>query len=318
MSAPVVATKGSAATREGYGQGLLEAGDRYGDVVVCGADLNVSLLQTGFRDKFPDRFFNFGISEGDMVCAAAGLAACGKVVFAGTFAIFTERAFEPIRNTICRQKLDVKIAGSHAGLMTGEDGSSAQAIEDIAIYRALPNMRVLVPADATEARMATVALARNPGPTYIRLTRGKVPVLFGDDHRFELGKGQILRDGTDATILACGPLVHEALKAHDELAAQGTRARVVNLHTVKPLDTELVVRCAKETGAIVTAEDHSVIGGLGGAVAEVLAETRPTPLVRVGVKDTFGESGKPSDLFQKYGLTAKHVAAAARAAIARK
>lgn len=306
------------ATREGYGEGLLEAADRYPNLVVLGADLNVSLHQIAFRDKFPGRYFNLGISEGDMICTAAGMASSGKIAFAGTFAIFTERAFEQIRNSIARPKLDVKIAGSHAGLLTGEDGSSAQTIEDIAIYRALPNMRIVSPADAVEARLATVAIAGSPGPFYLRLTRGKVPVLYESAHEFRLGKADVLRDGADVAVLATGALVPQALQAHDLLQAVGVSARVVNVSTIKPLDDDLVERCARECGALVTAEDHSVIGGLGGAVCESLASRRPAPVERVGVADVFGESGSPGELFTKYGLTAVDVAEAGKRAVARK
>ena len=253
-----------------------------------------------------------------MMLVACGLAASGKIPFASTFAIFTERAFEQVRNAICRMRMNVKVIGSHAGLITGEDGSSAQCIEDIAVFRVLPHMTVICPADAVEAEKAVEIIANHHGPVYMRLTREKVPVLYDASHKFVIGKGSVLREGNDVTIMAYGPQVYEALEAADGLKKENITARVINMSTIKPLDKYAVVRAAKETGAIVTAEDHNIIGGLGGAVAEYLAEHYPAPLERVGVHDTFGESGKPMDLYKKYGLTSHDIMNAARKAMARK
>lgn len=303
-----------APTRDGYGAGLLLAGDRDDRVVALDADLAESTRSKWFGDKHPDRFFQMGISEQDMVATAAGLASTGLKPFASTFAIFMERAFEQVRNAVARPRLNVKIVGSHGGLMTGEDGSSAHAIADVAIYRALPNMSVVVPADAIEAKMATLALADYDGPAYLKLTRAKVPLVHAEGAEFRLGRAEVLRDGSDVAILACGALVGEAMEAAKSLQAEGLSARVVNVSTVKPLDRDVVLAAARDCGAVVTAEDHTIVGGLGGAVSELLAEERPTPVRRVGVRDTFAESGTPRELYEKYGLTAKHVAHAARAA----
>lgn len=305
-------------TRDGYGRGLLLEGRKNDKIVAMDCDLVESTRAHWFAKEFPGRFWNMGISEQDMVCTAAGMAASGRVVFASTFAIFTERAFEQIRNAVARTKLNVKIVGSHGGIMTGEDGASAQAIEDVAIYRSLPNMAVIVPADAVEAEKAVAALAARDGPSYLKLTRAKVNTLFDDSHRFEIGKGQRLREGTDVTIGACGALVEQALGAAELLAKENVGVEVLNLASIKPLDRALVVQSARKTRCFVTAEDHSVIGGLGSAVAEVLSEDAPTPLVRVGLQDQYAESGSPKDLYEKYGFMAPALANACRAAIAKK
>jgi transketolase len=304
--------------RDGYGKGLVALGKQNPRVVALDADLQDSTRSQWFQKEFPDRFFQMGIAEQDMMCTAAGLASTGKIPFASSFAIFTERGFEQVRNTIARQNMNVKLAGSHGGIQIGEDGSSAQCIEDVAIYRSLPNMVVLVPADAVEAEKAVMAVAEHKGPTYMRLTRNKVTIFHDDSHVFRIGKGEVVREGNDVAIVACGPLVPESLAAHDLLKAEGVRARVINMSSIKPLDRDLVLKAAAECGAVVTAEDHNVIGGLGSAVAELLSEEAPTPLVRIGVRDTFGESGTPAQLYEKHGLTAKHVAAAAHKAIQRK
>jgi transketolase len=247
------------------------------------------------------------------------LAASGKIPFASTFAVFaTGRAFEQIRNSIAYTRLNVKIAATHAGLTVGEDGASHQAIADIAVMRALPNMMVVVPADGIEAEKAVLAAVEKDGPIYIRLGRSGVPVLFGQDYDFKFGKAAIMRSGTDASVIACGIMVADALKAAEELEKEGIFVRVINMATIKPIDQEAVILAARETGAIVTAEEHSIIGGLGSAVAEVLAENAPTPLERVGVKDVFGESGKPQELLEKYGLTAKDIKEAVFRVIKRK
>ena len=304
-----------APTRDGYGAGLHKVGAQDERVVALDADLAESTRSKWFGDAHPSRFFQMGIAEQDMVLTAAGLASAGFRPFASTFAIFTERAFEITRNAVARPNLNVKIVGSHGGIMTGEDGSSAHAIEDVAIYRALANFRVVVPADANEAMNAVAALNAIDGPAYLKLTRQKVPVLTAPDAPFVVGQWPTLRDGADVTLLACGALVAEALVAHDLLKAQGVSARVVNAHTVKPVGLATLERAARETGALVTAEDHSVLGGLGGAVAESISEVYPVPVKRVGVYDRYIESGLPTELYEKYGLNGKALAAAALDAI---
>jgi transketolase len=307
------------ATREGYGKALVKIGAEQPNVVVLDADLAKSTKSYEFCKHYPERFFNMGIAEQSLMGTAAGLAASGKTVFASTFAIFaTGRAFEQIRNSIAYPKLNVKIAASHAGLTVGEDGATHQAIVDISILRSLPNMTVIAPADGVEAEKAVLAAAQYKGPVYLRLGRSAVPVIYGAEHQFEIGKSSQLRDGKDATIFACGIMVAESIKAVEELAAEGLAVRLVNMSTIKPLDQEAVLQAARETGAIVTAEEHSIIGGLGSAVAEVLVENEPVPVVRVGVKDTFGESGKPQELLEKYGLTAKEIKEAVYQVIKRK
>jgi transketolase len=307
-----------APTRDGYGAGLHKVGQADKRVVALDADLAESTRSKWFGDAHPERFFQMGIAEMDMVLTAAGLASAGLRPFASTFAIFTERAFEITRNAVARPNLNVKIVGSHGGIMTGEDGSSAHAIEDVAIYRVLPNFRVVVPADANEAMNAVAALNAVDGPAYLKLTRQKVPILTAPDAPFEIGRWPTLREGSDVTLVACGALVAEALAAHDLLKQQGIRARVVNAHTVKPLDLATLEHAARETGAIVTAEDHTVLGGLGGAVTEALADVYPVPVKRVGIQDRYIESGLPAELYEKYGLTGKAIATAAFDAMKRK
>lgn len=296
------------ATREAYGNALAEFGQD-SRIVVLDADLSKSTKTDNFRKKFPERFFNMGIAEGNMMATAAGMAACGKIVFASTFAMFAAgRAFEQIRNSICYPKLNVKIGATHAGLSVGEDGASHQAIEDIAIMRAIPNMTVISPADAVETRYAVKAAIEHDGPVYLRLGRLNVPVIYDESsYKYEIGKGITLSEGNDATIIATGLMVHAALEAKALLQQEGISARVVNIHTIKPIDVDIIVKAAKETGVIVTAEEHNVIGGLGSAVAEVLTEYYPVPLLRVGVQDKFGKSGKPDILMEMYGLTAADI-----------
>ncbi len=305
-------------TRDGFGKGLLKLAEKNQNIVALEADLGKSVRTEWMKQKFPDRVFNFGISEQDMFVTAAGLASCGKIPFAGTFAIFTERAFEQIRNTIGWGNMNVKVIGSHGGILTGEDGASAQTVEDIAVYRALPNFTVIVPADSIEAEKAVEVIAKHKGPVFMRLTRSGVPVIFDENYRFEIGKGKVLGEGKDVSLIACGPLVSESLFAAEILEKEKIKARVVNMSTIKPLDNNLVLKCARETGAIVTAEDHSIIGGLGGAVAEFLSENYPVPVERIGIKDSFGESGSPAELYKKYGLTAENIASAAKKVIRRK
>jgi len=296
------------ATRDAYGKALVKLGAKNKDIVVLDADLSKSTKTYEFYKEYPDRFFNMGIAEQNLMGTAAGLAAAGKIAFVSTFAIFaTGRAFEQIRNSIAYPQLNVKIVASHAGLTVGGDGASHQAIVDLAVMRCLPNMTVLVPADAVETEKAVCAAAEYEGPVYIRLGRSKVPVLYTEEDAFVWGKASLLREGTDITLIACGIMVAESLRAAEELAEEGISARVLNMATLKPIDREAIVQAARETGAIVTAEEHSIIGGLGSAVAEVLVENEPVPMERVGVKDVFGESGEPDQLLKKYGLTAKDI-----------
>ena len=307
------------ATREAYGEALKEIGGKNEQIVVLDADLSKSTKTNVFAKAYPQRFFNVGIAEQNLVGTAAGLAASGKTPFVSTFAMFAAgRAFEQIRNSVCYPKLNVKVAATHAGLTVGEDGASHQAIEDVSLMRSLPNMTVLVPADEEETRQAIAWAAAYQGPVYIRLGRMSVDNVSPEGYVFAPAKAAVLTEGNDVALIANGVMVMAALEAAKMLAAEGIQARVINMASVKPLDEAAVVSAAKETGAIVTCEEHSIIGGLGSAVAEVLAEQAPAPLERVGVKDTFGESGKPKELLATYGLTADDVAAAARRVVARK
>ena len=307
------------ATREAYGEALRELGGQNENIVVLDADLSGSTKTAMFKKEYPTRFFNAGIAEQNMIGTAAGLAAAGKTAFASTFAVFaTGRAFEQIRNSVCYPKLNVKVAATHAGLTVGEDGATHQAIEDVAIMRALPNMTVLVPADAAEAKAVVRWAAEYNGPVYIRLGRSGVPDVFDETYEFKFGKAVTLKEGKDVTLIGMGIMTSAALEAAEMLAEEGISATVLNMPTIKPIDEDAIVAAANATGAIVTCEEHSIIGGLGSAVAEVLAEKASARLVRVGVKDTFGESGKPADLLKKYGLTASDIAAAAKQAIANK
>jgi len=300
------------ATREAYGEALAQLGEEIKDIVVLDADLSGSTKTSVFAKKFPERFFNVGIAEQNLMGTAAGFATCGKIPFASTFAIFAAgRGFEQIRNSICYPKLNVKIGASHAGITVGEDGATHQSVEDIALMRALPNMTVICPADGAETKKAVRAAALHEGPVYIRLGRMAVETIFDDDCEFEIGKGKVLREGTDVAIIATGIMVGESLKAADMLAKDGISAMVINMHTIKPIDEDLILKAAK-CGAIVTAEEHSIIGGLGGAVAEVLAEKMPTPMRRIGIRDKFGQSGKPNELLKLYNLTADDIANAAK------
>ena len=296
------------ATRDGYGKALLELGKQNKNVVALDADLSDSTRSEYFAKEFPNRFFSMGIAEQNMIGTAAGLAYSGKIAYASTFAIFSERAYEFTRNVVSRNRLNVKIAGSHAGIFTGEDGKSAQAIEDIAAYRALPNMVVLQPCDSVEAEKMVFALAGYHGPSYMRMHRNPVPIIHDKNYKFKIGKGEILRHGKDAVIFATGTLVHETLKAARILEDENIDAYVVNIHTIKPLDNDLVIELAKKTDYVITAEDHNVIGGLGGAVAEVLSENYPCMMKRIGLQDRYAESGKPDELYKKYGLDAESVA----------
>lgn len=299
----------SIATRDAYGKTLVSLGKENENIVVLDADLSKSTKTALFGEAFPERFFNMGIAEQNLIGTAAGLAASGKIPFASTFAMFASgRAFEPIRNSVAYPRLNVKIAATHAGLTVGEDGASHQCIEDIALMRAVPNMTVICPADGVETEAAVRAAAMHKGPVYIRLGRSKVPAVFDKEkYIFEWGKGVTVREGKDAAIVATGIMVPVAMEAASELERRGINVRVIDIHTIKPIDRELIIEAARETGAIVTAEEHSIIGGLGSAVAEVLSENIPVPMKRIGVKDAFGESGTAEDLLEKYGLTAKNI-----------
>jgi transketolase len=306
------------ATREAYGEALAELAVTNPNVVALDADLQDSTRSEYIKRTDESRFFCVGIAEQSLVGTAAGLASCGKVAFASTFAIFTERAFEFVRNIVARNSINVKLAGSHGGLQTGSDGKSAQAIEDISIYRSLPNMIVIQPCDYQETKKAVHALAAKDGPCYIRLLRGGQPQIHDENYNFELGKGDVLKEGSDAVIFATGSMVHESLKAYEELKNQGKEVAIVNIHTIKPIDQELIIKLAKQTNCVITAEDHNIIGGLGSAVAEVLSEQQPTKLTRIGVQDKFGESGSGSELYEKYGLSSNHIVERVKEAISKK
>ena len=309
----------SIATRDAYGKALVKLGQINEQVVVLDADLSKSTKTNEFYKVYPNRFFNMGIAEQNLIGAACGFATAGKIPFASSFAMFaTGRAFEIIRNSVAYPKLNVKICATHAGLTVGEDGASHESIEDMAIMRAIPNMTVLVPADGVEAEQMILEAARVYGPMYVRLGRSAVPTIFDENYKFEIGKGTVVRQGNDATIIACGIMVYEAIKAAEELALEGINARVINMSTIKPIDKELIITAAKETKAIVTAEEHSIIGGLGSAVCEVVSEECPVVVKKVGVKDSFGESGTPPELLKKYGLTANDIVKAVKEAINKK
>lgn len=308
------------ATREAYGAALAALGDKY-DFLVLDADLAASTKTEVFKKKFPGRHFDCGIAEGNMISVAAGIAATGKPVFASSFAMFAAgRAFEQVRNSVGYPHLNVKIGATHAGLTVGEDGATHQCDEDLALMRIIPGMVVINPADANEAYAAVEAALNYVGPVYLRFGRYAVPNMTAEmkDYHFEIGKGVLCRDGRDVTIVATGMMVALAMEAAQTLAAEGIDARVLDIHTIKPIDTELLTRAAKETGAVVTAEEHSVIGGLGSAVCETLAETAPVPVLRVGVQDVYGRSGKVPELLEMYGLTAKNICEKVHAVLAMK
>lgn len=302
----------SIATREAYGKTLVELVENK-DIVVLDADLAGATKTAMFKKACPERFFDMGIAEGDMMGTAAGLAVSGKIPFASTFAIFAAgRGFEQIRNSICYPNINVKIAATHAGVTVGEDGGSHQAIEDISLMRSLPNMVVLNPADAVEARQMVLAAAEYVGPMYLRFGRAATPVIHDESYKFELGKGEVVKEGKDVSIIATGIMVAKALEAAETLKADGIDAEVINISTIKPLDNELVLASAKKTGKVVTAEEHSIIGGLGSAVCELLAEEHPVKVTRIGVKDVFGQSGLPAALLEHYGLTAADIVKACK------
>jgi Transketolase, C-terminal subunit len=304
-------------TRDGFGHGLVELGKINKDIVVLSADLTDSTRANWFKKEFPERFFGLGVAEQDMICEAAGFALMGKIPFACTFGVFASgRAWDQIRVSVAYMNLNVKIIGTHGGISVGPDGATHQALEEISLMRILPNMTVIVPCDAIEAKKATIAAAGHKGPVYIRLGRSGAPVITKESDPFKIGKAVIMRPGKDVTIFACGQMVYESLVACEILSKEGIDARLVNIHTPKPIDKNCIIEAAKETGAVVTAEEHTIAGGLGSAVSEVLAENCPVPIKFVGVRDKFGQSGEPEELFEHFGLKAKNIVQAAKDAIA--
>ena len=313
----LVGTSGDS-LREVFGKTLVRLADQYPNFVVFDADVAGGTGTHHFRKSHPERFFQFGIAEQNMMAVAGGFASTGVVPFVTTFAVFALRAYEQARLSVAYAQRNVKIVASHPGLDVGPDGASAQALEDLAAFRAIPGMVVVSPADPLETEQATEAILNYVGPVYMRTGRSPTQRILPSDYLFELGKGRVLRDGADVTLVACGVQVGRALDAAEILEQEGVYARVVNMATIKPIDVDLLTQCAAETGCMVTAEDHNILGGLGGAVSETLAQTQPIPIEFIGVRDTFGESGEPDELAEKYGLTGPHIAAAARRAIARK
>lgn len=306
------------ATREAFGKALVELADSY-DFVVMDADLAEATKTGIFKKAYPERFIDTGIAEGNMISTAAGIATCGIPVFAASFAMFSSgRAFEQVRNSVCYPKLNVKVVGTHGGISVGEDGATHQCIEDISLMRTIPGMVVINPCDAIEAKQAVKAALEHNGPVYLRFCRLATENIHNDDFKFEIGKGVEIKDGNDVTIVATGIVLEFALKAAEILKAEGISARVVDIHTIKPIDKDIIVKAAKETGAIVTVEEHNVYGGLGSAVAEVVCEEKPVPVLRVGVQDKFGTSGKPAELFELYNITPEYIAQKAKEAIDKK
>ena len=304
------------ATRQAYGKALVEIGAENPNLVVMDADLSKSTMTAEFSKAYPERFFNMGIAEQNLYASAAGLALSGKTVCASTFAMFASgRAFEIIRNSIGYTKANVKICATHAGITVGEDGASHQTFEDIALMRTIPGMTVINPSDGVSAKKLLEQAVAMYGPCYVRLGRAAVPTFYGEDADITLGKGNLVKDGMDVTIVATGIMVNEAVMAAEELAKEGIDARIIDIHTIKPLDEEIIIKAAQETKAIVTAEEHSVIGGLGSAVSEVVVKNAPVKMAMVGQKDTFGESGKPDQLKEKYGMTAADIVAAVKSVL---
>ena len=300
-------------TRDGFGEGLLELGKTNPNIVALSGDLEDSARAIWFKKEFPDRFFSVGIAEQDMIGTAAGLALAGKIPFACSFSQFvTGKTYEQLRLAVCYQRLPVKIIGSHGGLSVGADGATAEALEEFASMRSLPGMTVIAPCDALEAKKATLACAAHPGPVFMRLGRSPVPIITKPEDRYTIGKAAVLRDGADVALIACGVMVAHALLAAEQLAKDGIEARVLNLHTLKPIDAETILKAARDTGAIVTAEEHSVIGGLGGAVAEVVVQGHPVPMRFVGVHDRFGTSGDPAELLKAFHLMPEDIVRAAK------
>ncbi|MEK7595635.1 MAG: transketolase family protein [Patescibacteria group bacterium] len=300
--------------RDGFGEGLLIAGEEDPNVVALSGDLTESTRLDGFAKKFPDRFFEVGVAEQNMMGISAGLAICGKVPFLTSYAVFMPgRNWDQLRVSVCYSKANVKIIGAHAGISVGPDGATHQGLEDMAITRVLPNLVVLAPCDSVEARKATLAAAKHKGPVYIRLAREKTPVFTTDETPFEIGKAQVLREGNALTIIACGPLVYEALKAANELHIdKNISCEVVNCPSIKPLDSHTIITSAKKTNAVITVEEHQITGGLGSAISELLSEEHPVKIKRIGMPDTFGESGQPNELLEKYGMSSNHIKIAVR------
>ncbi len=306
-------------SRDGFGEGLLILGEKNPKVVVLCADLSKSTRASLFKDRFPERFFQFGVAEQNMMGAAAGMSLAGYIPFVCTYGVFaTGRCYDQLRVSVCYSKSNVKIEGAHSGLLVGPDGATHQALEDIALARVLPNLTVIEPCDAIEAKKATLAMAEINGPVYIRLGREKIPVITTEETPFQIGKANLLREGTNATVIACGPEVAEALSAAEMLEKEGIQTEVINLHTIKPIDVETITKSAQKTGAVVTAEIHQIAGGMGSAVAEVLSQNAPVPMEMVGVKDHFGESGKPWELLERFGLSAPFIMEAVKRVIKRK
>ena len=306
-------------TRDGFGEALIELGMNNKDIVVLSADLTDSTRAAWFKKKFPERFFGLGVAEQDMFGTAAGFALMGKIPFACTFGVFASgRAWDQIRISVAYMNLNVKIAGTHGGVSVGGDGATHQALEEIALMRILPNMTVVVPCDAIEAKKVTIEAAKVKGPVYIRLGRNPSPVITKESDTFKIGKANTFREGKDLSIFACGQMVYEAIQACNMLEKEGIRPRLINLHTPKPIDRDAIIKAARDTGAIVTVEEHTVLGGLGSAIAEVVIQSAPCPLKIVGIQDQFGVSGEPDELFKYFGLTAKDIVKAAKEALAMK
>ena len=306
-------------TRFGYGEGLVIAGKENLNIVALCADLTDSTKTSEFKKVFPDRFVEMGITEQNMASLASGMAAVGKIPFISSYAMFSPgRNWEQIRTTICYNNQNVKIAGAHSGVSVGPDGATHQAIEDIAITRVIPNMVVIAPCDAIEAKKATIAAARYKCPVYIRFTREKTPVMTTEETPFEIGQAEIYREGKDVTLIGCGPLVYEALRAAEELAKDGIEAEVINNHTIKPMDKDTILKSVKKTGCIVSIEEHQAAGGMGSAVSEILSQNYPAPMEIIGIQDRFGESGEPAELLEKFGLTAKNIIEAVKRIVKRK
>ena len=298
------------ATRQSYGEKLAELGEKNKDIIVLDADLSAATKTSIFAKKFPERFFDMGIAEQDMISTAAGLATFGKTVFASSFAMFAcGRSYDQIRNSVAHPKLNVKICASHAGITVGEDGATHQMLEDLGMMRGLPNMTVMCTSDDRETKWAVEEISKMNGPVYLRLCRLNTPQIYGEEQDFEIGKGVQIGDGTDATVFATGVVVPEAIKAKEELEKQGINIRVVDIHTIKPIDKELIIKCAKETKKLVSIEDHNIIGGLGSAISEVLTEEYPAKLIRMGMKDRFGESGPAKELLRYFRLTSEDIIA---------
>ncbi|MDD2488034.1 MAG: transketolase family protein [Bacteroidales bacterium] len=310
---------GNKDTRSGFGDGLLEAGKRNPNVVALCADLTESVKMTAFKEEFPDRFVQVGIAESNMVSIAAGMALSGKVAYIGTFAAFaTGRVYDQIRQSVAYSNTNVKICGSHAGITLGEDGATHQILEDIGLMKMIPNMVVINPCDYNQTKQATIAISEHNGPVYLRFGRPKVPIFISEDTPFEIGKAIVLNEGKDVTIIATGHLVWEAIVAGEKLAEQGIDAEIINIHTIKPLDTEAILRSVNKTGCVVSCEEHQYNGGLNDSVSQLLSRNNPKPIEYIGIDDKFGESGKPEDLMVKYGLKSENIISAVHKAIKRK